>query len=86
MLDFDDYKQCLFAGENAFRKQLLFQNKLHEFHTIEVTKLALSRDDNKKVIQSDGVSTLAHGHMDVPKDIALSSGTVPHANPVPAEK
>ena len=30
-----------------FRKQLLFQNKLHEIHTIEVNKLALSRDDNK---------------------------------------
>ena len=60
--DFEDNKQCLLAGRKRFRKQLLFWNKLHEVHTIEVNKLALSRDDNKRVVQNDGVSTLAHGH------------------------
>ena len=62
MLDFKDYKQCLLAGWNAFRKQLLFQSKLHKIHTVEVNKLASSRDDDKQVIQSDGMSTLAHGY------------------------
>ena len=62
MLNFDDYKQCLFAGQNTFRKQLLFQNRLHEVYTVEVNKLALSKDNDKQVIQSDGVSTLAHGY------------------------
>ena len=47
MLDFEDYKQCCFVGENAFRKQLLFQNRLHEVHMVEVNKLVLSRDDDK---------------------------------------
>ena len=47
MLGFEDYKQCLLAGWNAVRKQLLFQNKLHEVHTIEVNKLTSSRDDKK---------------------------------------
>ena len=61
-LNFEDYKQCLFVGENAFRKQLLFQNKLHEVHTVEVNKLTSSMEDDKRVIQSNGVSTLAHGH------------------------
>ena len=46
-LNSDGYKQCLFVGENAFRKQLLCHNKLHEVHTIEVNKLALSRNDDK---------------------------------------
>ena len=68
-LDFEDYKQCLFVAENTFSKQLLFQNRLHEVHMVEVNKLAFSRDDNKLVIQSDGVSTLAHGHKNVPKDV-----------------
>ena len=36
MQDFEDYKQCLLAGRNIFRKQLLLQNKLHEVHTVEV--------------------------------------------------
>ena len=42
-LNFDDHKQCW----KAFRKQLLFHNKLHEVHTVEVNKLAVSKDDDK---------------------------------------
>ena len=61
MLNFGDYKQCLLLGRHEFHKQLLFQNKLQEVHMVEVNKLALSRNDNNRVIQSDGVSTLAHG-------------------------
>ena len=30
MLDFEDYKHCLFVGHNIHRKQLMFWNKLHE--------------------------------------------------------
>ena len=47
MLNFDDYKQCLLLGRHEFRKQMLFQNKLHRVHMAEVNKLALSRDNNK---------------------------------------
>ena len=83
--DFDDYKQCLFLGENAFGNQLLFQSKLNEVHTVEVNKLALSRNNDKQVVQSDGVSALAHGHKNTPNDIALSLGAVPHAKPVCAK-
>ena len=38
----ENHKQCLFAGRNASQKQLSFQNKLHEVHTVEANKLALS--------------------------------------------
>ena len=62
MLNFDD---CLLSGRHAFRKQLFFRNKLHKVHMVEVNKLALSRNNDKGVIQSDGVSTLAYGHKDV---------------------
>ena len=68
-LDFEDYKQCLFAGKNAFRKHLLFHNKLREVYMVAVNKLALSKDDDKLVIQSNGVSTLARGHKNVPKGV-----------------
>ena len=60
-LDFDDYKECLLAGWNAFGKQLLFQNDLHKVYTIQVNKLALSRD---------GMNTLGYGHKDVASDIS----------------
>ena len=47
-LSFDDYEHCLFSStKNAYRKQLMFQNRLHEVHTVEVNKVALSRDDDK---------------------------------------
>ena len=62
LLYFEDFKQCLLAGQNTFRKQLLLRNKLHKVLTTEMNKLALSRDDDKGVVQSDGMSTLAYGH------------------------
>ena len=64
VLDFEDYKQCLHLGKNAFWKQLPFRNRKPEVHTVEVNKVTLSRDDDKRVIQSDSLSMLAHGHKD----------------------
>ena len=57
MLDFDDYKLCLFEGKNAFWNQLFFQDKKRKVHIMEVNKLAVSRNDDKKVVQSDGTWT-----------------------------
>ena len=64
-LDFDDYKKCLFNpvdGKSIYRRQLMFRNRKHEVHTVEVNKVALNRDDDKRVVQKDGVSTLGLGH------------------------
>ena len=64
-LDFVDYKKCLFdpgKSKSIDRSQLMFRNRKHEVHTVEVNKIALNRDDNKRVVQKDGVSTLARGH------------------------
>jgi len=35
---------------------------LHEVYTEEVNKVALSADDDKRVILADGISTLAYRH------------------------
>ena len=47
-LDFEDDKHCLFtdSGKNVYQKQLMFRNRLHEVHTVEVNKVALNRDDD----------------------------------------
>ena len=55
MLDCEEYGQCLLAGQNMFQKQLMFWNMKHEVHTVEVNRLALSRNDNKRVVQSNRV-------------------------------
>ena len=62
-LSFDDYKTCLFDGEAIYRKQMLFENKNYEVYTLNKHKIALNRDDDKRVVQADGMTTLARGHV-----------------------
>ena len=40
----------------------MFRSSKHEVHTIEVNKVALNRDDDKRISKKDGISTLARGH------------------------
>ena len=54
-ISFDDYKRCLFSGERTHRSQLLFRSRKHEVRMSEVNKLALSREDDKR-ISIDGVA------------------------------
>ena len=63
-LGFDEYKNCPFdpVGKSIYRSQLMFGNKKHEVHTVEVSKVALSRNDDKQIVKKDGVSTLGRGH------------------------
>ena len=65
ILCFDDYKKCLFdpgKSKNIYRPQLMFRNKKHEVHTVEVNKVALYRDDNKRIAKKDRISTLERSH------------------------
>ena len=64
MISFDDYKRCLFSGESSHRSQLLFRSRKHEVRTLEVNKLALSREDDKR-ISINGVASYAIGHYKV---------------------
>ena len=59
-ISFEDYKACLFGGEISFRSQLMFRSLKHEVITLEVNKLALSRDDDKR-ITINGINSLARG-------------------------
>ena len=60
-ISFDDYKRCIFSGELSHRSQLLFRSHKHEVKTLEVNKLALSREDDKR-ITINGVASYAKGH------------------------
>ena len=61
-LTFDDYKVCLFDGETMYREQMLFENKKHEVYTVNNYKIALNSDDDKRLFQADGITTLAKGY------------------------
>ena len=60
-LTFNDYKECLFGGKTVYREQVLFEHKKHEVFTVNKCKIALNRDDDKRKIQEDGITTLARG-------------------------
>ena len=64
-LTFEDYKACLFNDSTEYRSQLMFRSAKHEVHTIEVNKIALNRDDDKRISRKDGISTFARGHKDL---------------------
>ena len=57
MISFDDYKKCLFNGERTHISQLPFRSCKHEVKTLEVYKLALSREDDK-IITINGAPSL----------------------------
>ena len=57
-IGFEDYKACLFSGETSYRSPLMFRSSKHEVKTLEVNKLALSRDDDKR-ITVNGINSLA---------------------------
>ena len=62
-LTFDDYKACLSDGETIYREQMLFENKKHEVYTVNKYKIALNRDDKKRLVQADRITTLARGYV-----------------------
>ena len=62
-LTFDDCKTCLFNGEKIYREQTLFENKKPEVYTVNKYKIALNRDDDKRPVQVDAITTLARGYI-----------------------
>ena len=62
-LKFDDYKTCLSDDETIYRGQILFENKKNEVYTVNKNKIALNRDDDKRLVQADGMATLAREYV-----------------------
>ena len=58
-IDFEDYVRCLFTGEKQMRKMNIIKSENHEIYSKEVNKLALSGDDDKRILRKDKVNTQA---------------------------
>ena len=56
------HRECLFSRKKQHRKINVIQSHCHEIYTVEINKIALSSDDDKRVIMADGIPTLAYGH------------------------
>jgi hypothetical protein len=61
-ITFDDYKECLFSGIEQYRKMNVIRSRGHEIYTETLNKIALSANDDKRIIMQDGIHTLAYGH------------------------
>ena len=61
-ISFDDYKTCLFSRKEKMKKMNVIRSHGHQMYTEEINKVALSANDDKRVILEDGVHTLAYGH------------------------
>ena len=57
-----DYKDCLLNGSKPTRSMNVIRSHKHQIYTETVNKIALSRDDDKRIIQEDGIHTLAIGY------------------------
>ncbi|XP_022805804.1 uncharacterized protein LOC111342944 [Stylophora pistillata] len=59
---FDHYKECLFGGENQLRKMDTLRSRKHDIFMEEINKVALSANDDKRIILLNLVDTYAPEH------------------------
>ena len=62
MIKFNDYKNCLLNGEVVLKSQQRFKSKGHDVYTENVNKIALSSDDDKRIVSSDEITSCPYGY------------------------
>ena len=58
----ENFLKCLRTGESQSRKQCLFRSRDHHIFTENMVKVALSCDDDKRIVLGNGIDTLSLGH------------------------
>ena len=58
-VDFQDYVQYLFSGEKQMRSMKIIRSENHEIYSKEVNKVALSNEDDKRILSKDKINTKA---------------------------
>ena len=62
MIKFNDYKICLLKGEVILKSQQRFISKGHDVYTENINKIALSSNDDKRLIASDKITSYPSGY------------------------
>ena len=57
MIKFKDYKKCLLNDEVILKSQQRFISKKHDVYTENINKIALSNNDDKRIISSNKVTS-----------------------------
>ena len=61
-LTFYDFKNCVLNNTKEYREMYNIRSYKHELYTVRMNKIALSADDDKRIILEDNISTYAYGH------------------------
>ena len=60
-IKFNDYKKCLFSDELILKSQQRFISKKHDVYTENVNKIAVSNNDDKRIVSSNKISSYPYG-------------------------
>ena len=58
-LSFEDYKKCLFTEEKILREMNIIRSQNHDIYSMTKNKVALSANDDKRLICENKINTLA---------------------------
>ena len=62
MIKFNDYKNFFLKDEILLKSQQRFTSKKHDVYTENINKIALSNDDNKRIVSSDKIKSYPYGY------------------------
>ena len=62
MIKFDDYKKCLLNDKVILKSQQRFMSNKHDVYTEDVNKIALSNDDDKRIVSSNKITSYPYGY------------------------
>ena len=63
MIKSNEYKKCLLNGEMILKSQQRFISNKHDVYTEDVNKIALSNDDDKRIVSPDKISSYPYGYV-----------------------
>ena len=62
MIKFDDYKKCLLNDKVILKSQQRFISNKHDVYTENINKIALSNNDDKRIVSSNKISSYPYGY------------------------
>ena len=58
-ISFEDYKKCLFSEEVLMKEMNIIRSENHDIYSMTVNKVALSANDDKRLVCENKINTLA---------------------------
>ena len=62
IIKFNDCKSCLLKDEVILKSQQRFISKKHDVYTESINKIALSNNDDKRIVSSDKITSYPYGY------------------------